>query len=188
MTLQSLDNKNIEEFGLIGNMGAFQAKIRAAAAAAAVAAKVAAAKKASPATSRAVYGGSPTQKGWVPPVSKKTNAEKSDSAFGIPGLDSILGPIKEFFENLISNIKSKIGGTLNKIVNIKQTIVDKLSGLFDPLVKKFEGPLRNIMIAGAVLVIVTILGQVVVPIFSYLIPVDCPNCSCPSCPPKLASV
>ena len=70
----------------------------------------------------------------------------------------------------------------------RNTIVDKLAGLFDPLVKKFEGPIRNIMIAGAVLVIVTILGQVIIPIFSYLIPVDCPNCSCPSCPPKFATV
>ena len=111
--------------------------------------------------------------------------EDSDSAFGIPGLDSVLGPIKEFFENLISNIKSRIGGTLDKIVNIKETIVEKLSGLFDPLVKKFEEPLRNIMIAGAILVFVTILGQVIVPIFAYFIPVDCPECSCPSCPPKL---
>ena len=186
MTIQSSDNKNIEEFGWIGDI---QAKIRAAAAAA----------KASPATSRSVYGGSskPTQKGgsskpipkgWTPPVSKKTNVDNSDSAFGIPGLDSILGPIKKFFENLINTMKDKIGGALNKIVNIKDTIVDKLSGLFDPLVQKFEGPIRNIIIAGAILVIVTILGQVVIPIFSYLVPVDCPNCSCPSCPPKLATV
>jgi hypothetical protein len=129
-----------------------------------------------------------TQKGWTPPVSKKTNVDNSDSAFGIPGLDSILGPIKDFFTNLINTMKDKIGGTLNKILNIKDTIVEKLGGLFDPLVKKFQGPLRNIMIAGAVLVVVTILGQVIIPVFSYMVPVDCPNCSCPPCPPKLANV
>jgi len=177
MTFQSLDNKNIEEFGWIGDI---QAKIKAAAAK--VAATTRAAAKAAPAKA------APTQKGWKPPASQKTKTDDSDSAFGIPGLDSILGPIKEFFENLISNMKSKIGGTLDRIVNIKETIVDKLSGLFDPLVKKFEGPLQNIMIAGALLVFITILGQVIVPIFSYLMPVDCPKCSCPSCPPKLSTV
>ena len=156
------------------------AKIKAAAK---VAATTRAAAKAAPAKAE-----STNQKAWKPPASQKTKTDDSDSAFGIPGLDSILGPIKEFFENLISNMKSKIGGTLDRIVNIKETIVDKLSGLFDPLVKKFEGPLQNIMIAGALLVFITILGQVIVPIFSYLMPVDCPKCSCPSCPPKLSTV
>ncbi len=170
MTLQSLDNKVIEEFGFIGNIAALTKKI---------------AKRV---TSNVTKAASTNQKAWKPPASQKTKTDDSDSAFGIPGLDSILGPIKEFFENLISNMKSKIGGTLDRIVNIKETIVDKLSGLFDPLVKKFEGPLQNIMIAGALLVFITILGQVIVPIFSYLMPVDCPKCSCPSCPPKLSTV
>jgi len=163
MSIQSSDNKNIEEFGIFGVYGGRPTQH---------------------------YGGRsrPTQKGWTPPVSKKENADNSDSAFGIPGLDKILGPIKEFFTNLINSMKEKIGGALKKIVNIKHIIVEKLEGLFEPLVKKFEGPLRNIMIAGAILVIVTILGQVIVPIFSYLIPIDCPNCSCPPCPPKFATV
>jgi hypothetical protein len=161
MTFQSLDNKNIEKFGYVSTVRA-----------------------------KGVYGGSskPTQKGWTPPVSKKTKVDNSDSAFGIPGLDKILGPIKEFFIGLINGIKGKIGGLLNRILNLKDTIVEKLGTLFEPLVRKFEEPIRNIMIAGAVLVIVTILGQVIIPIFSYLIPVDCPNCSCPSCPPKFATV
>ena len=177
MTLQSLDNKVIEEFGFIAAFNKKMAK------------KVERlAKRAKRVTSNVTKAASTNQKTWKPPASQKTKTDDSNSAFGIPGLDSILGPIKEFFENLISNMKSKIGGVLNKIVDIKQIIVDKLSGLFDPLVEKFEGPLRNIMIAGAILIIITILGQVVVPIFSYLIPVDCPSCSCPSCPPKLASV
>jgi hypothetical protein len=173
MTLQSLDNKVIEEFGFIGNIAALKKKI---------------AERAKRVTSNVTKAASTNQKAWKPPASQKTKTDDSDSAFGIPGLDSILGPIKEFFENLISNMKSKIGGTLDRIVNIKETIVDKLSGLFDPLVKKFEGPLQNIMIAGALLVFITILGQVIVPIFSYLMPVDCPKCSCPSCPPKLSTV
>lgn len=173
MTLQSLDNKVIEEFGFIGNIAALTKKI---------------AERAKRVTSNVTKAASTNQKAWKSPASQKTKTDDSDSAFGIPGLDSILGPIKEFFENLISNMKSKIGGTLDRIVNIKETIVDKLSGLFDPLVKKFEGPLQNIMIAGALLVFITILGQVIVPIFSYLMPVDCPKCSCPSCPPKLPTV
>ena len=65
MTLQSLDNKVIEEFGWIGDI---QAKIKAAAA------KVAA-------TTRAAAKAAPTQKGWKPPASQKTKTDDSDSAF-----------------------------------------------------------------------------------------------------------